>query len=66
MFTRFWRAEQSRVRMTDGVGLGLSIVQAICEAHGGKILALYRPEGGLTLKVFLPLKPPALNCYSSR
>lgn len=66
MFTRFWRAEQSRARLTGGGGLGLSIAQAICEAHGGKIVALRRPGGGLALKVFLPLRPPALNCYSPR
>lgn len=66
MFTRFWRAEQSRARLTGGGGLGLSIAQAICEAHGGKIQALHRPAGGLTLKVLLPLRPPAVNCYSRR
>ncbi|WP_025858830.1 HAMP domain-containing sensor histidine kinase [Pseudomonas sp. CHM02] len=66
MFTRFWRAEQSRARLTGGGGLGLSIAQAICEAHGGKILAMRRPAGGLALKVCLPLRPPALNCYSPR
>ncbi|WP_434597891.1 ATP-binding protein [Pseudomonas sp. R4-76] len=64
MFTRFWRAEQSRARLTGGGGLGLSIAQAICEAHGGKISAWRRPEGGLSLKVLLPLRPPSANCYT--
>ncbi|NIF18185.1 HAMP domain-containing protein [Pantoea sp. Cy-639] len=56
MFVRFWRAEQSRARVTGGGGLGLSIAQAICEAHGGSIGARRRDEGGLALRVTLPLK----------
>ena len=55
MFVRFWRAEQSRARVTGGGGLGLSIAQAICEAHGGHIAAQRRDEGGLALLVSLPL-----------
>lgn len=55
MFVRFWRAEQSRARVSGGGGLGLSIAQAICEAHGGRISAQRRAEGGLALQVTLPL-----------
>ena len=40
-----------RVGRTDGHGLGLAIVQAIAQAHGAKIAARPRPEGGLEIQV---------------
>jgi signal transduction histidine kinase len=40
-----------RVRHTDGHGLGLAIVRAIAQAHGAKVTALSRPEGGLDIEV---------------
>ncbi|NIF28919.1 HAMP domain-containing protein [Pantoea sp. Tr-811] len=55
MFARFWRAEQSRARVSGGGGLGLSIAQAICDAHGGSIEAQRRDEGGLVLRITLPI-----------
>ncbi|MFS2222582.1 ATP-binding protein [Pantoea sp. B65] len=54
MFERFTRAETSRGRHSGGSGLGLSIAQAICVAHGGNIIAALPPEGGLLLTVHLP------------
>ena len=39
---------------TNGHGLGLVIARQIVEAHGGRIEAANRPEGGLRLNVFLP------------
>jgi signal transduction histidine kinase len=36
-----------------GVGLGLSIVAAITEAHGGRLALHPRPEGGLDVRVTL-------------
>ena len=43
-FDRFTRADSARGR--GGAGLGLSIVAAIAEAHGGRAVAHNRPEGG--------------------
>jgi signal transduction histidine kinase len=38
---------------TRGLGLGLSIVRAIANAHGGKAFAVPRPGGGLIVTVTL-------------
>ncbi|MGH9004795.1 MAG: ATP-binding protein, partial [Acidimicrobiia bacterium] len=46
-FERFTRADTARGR--GGAGLGLSIVRAIAEAHGGTAGALNSPSGGSTL-----------------
>lgn len=39
IFERFWRADESRARVTGGSGVGLAIVKASIEAHGGRISA---------------------------
>ena len=52
---RFFRAPGSR---GDGSGLGLSIVAAIVEAHGGNFVLTDRPSGpGVRAEVTLPLCP---------
>lgn len=53
-FERFWRSERSRSRYAGGTGLGLSVVQAICQAHGGEAKAAARPGGGLEIRICLP------------
>ena len=55
MFERFYRADTSRSRASGGVGLGLSIVAAVTEAHGGTVEAGPTPGGGATFVVALPL-----------
>jgi signal transduction histidine kinase len=49
----FYRASQNGDG--GGVGLGLSIVEAIVEAHGAALSAEARPEGGLRVTVAFPL-----------
>jgi two-component system OmpR family sensor kinase len=53
VFDRFYRADRTRAR-PGGAGLGLAIVAAIIEAHGGCVLLLATPGGGSTLRVLLP------------
>lgn len=36
LFDRFYRMDESRSKLTGGTGIGLSMVQAIVEAHGAK------------------------------
>jgi two-component system OmpR family sensor kinase len=55
VFERFYRADTSRARASGGVGLGLSIVAAVTEAHGGTAEAGQTPGGGATFVVTLPL-----------
>lgn len=58
IFDKFSRGETESTR--SGVGLGLSICRAIVEAHGGRIWAESRPEGGASLVFTLPVgSPPA-------
>ncbi len=49
----FVRLETSRARHTGGVGLGLSIVQAMAHRFGGDFLLENRPEGGLRARLVL-------------
>jgi two-component system OmpR family sensor kinase len=59
-FERFWRSDPSRTRSSGGAGLGLAIVAAITEAHGGRTEVETKPGEGATFRVYLPLtgSPP--------
>ena len=53
IFERFGRADSARNRAVGGVGLGLSIVDAIARAHGGSC-AVTTDSGGSTFALRLP------------
>jgi two-component system heavy metal sensor histidine kinase CusS len=40
LFERFYRADPSRQRHSEGAGLGLAMVQSIVTLHGGEISAV--------------------------
>jgi two-component system OmpR family sensor kinase len=54
VFDRFFRADAERSRDTGGAGLGMSIVQAVVQAHHGTVALETAPGRGLTVCVTLP------------
>ena len=60
---RFYRVDKSRSRETGGTVLGLAIVKAIVEAHGGRVAAQSAGKGqGCSFVITLPLdSQPALE-----
>ncbi|HWE07010.1 MAG TPA: HAMP domain-containing sensor histidine kinase, partial [Rhizomicrobium sp.] len=57
VFEPFVRLEASRSTETGGSGLGLTLVKAIAEGHGGHITLESRSERGLRARLSLPLAP---------
>jgi signal transduction histidine kinase len=59
VFDRFYKVDAARAGTTvpSGSGLGLSIVQAIVERHGGRVRASNAPEGGAVFEMLLPAAP---------
>ena len=57
LFEPFQRLESSRSRGTGGIGLGLPIARSVARAHGGDVVLMNRPEGGVRARVTLPLEP---------
>jgi two-component system OmpR family sensor kinase len=55
VFERFYRADSSRSRDRGGSGLGLSIVAAVAEAHGGRAGVESAPGAGTRVTVELPV-----------
>ena len=53
IWTRLYRGDKSRSQR--GLGLGLSLVKAVVEAHGGTVLVSSQPNQGSVFTVRLPL-----------
>jgi heavy metal sensor kinase len=66
VFERFFRVDDSRSRDQGGAGLGLSIVKAICTAHGAGVEVSIMPEGGSRFRVRQPLATGSSHLYSAQ
>jgi signal transduction histidine kinase len=55
IFERFFRASDAQERAIEGTGLGLTIVRAIVEAHGGSVEIASVEGEGTTVRVRIPL-----------
>jgi signal transduction histidine kinase len=65
IFDRFYKVDQSRAgtRIPSGSGLGLSIVQAIVNRHGGEVSAANAPGGGAMFELWIPASEHEIEEY---
>ena len=56
IFEPFYRVDEARNRKSGGHGLGLAIAASAIRRHGGRITASNREEGGLEVRVVLPVE----------
>jgi signal transduction histidine kinase len=56
IFEPFYRGDPARPRAT-GHGLGLALVRAVVDLHGGRLRAANAPNGGARLEMEFPLAP---------
>ena len=54
LFTKFYRTSAARDNAVQGTGLGLMIVKAIVEAHGGRVAVFSKVGKGTTFQLILP------------
>ncbi|MGJ7911311.1 ATP-binding protein [Neobacillus sp. LXY-1] len=54
IFERFYRGDKSRDRKTGGIGIGLSIVKALMDAHKGMINVKSRINKGTSITLWFP------------
>ena len=59
VFDRFYKADSARSGDSGGSGLGLSIVRAIVERHGGSVSVSSEPGADTVFTIWLP--PPNLS-----
>jgi signal transduction histidine kinase len=66
LFDRYTRVRVAEQRGVPGLGLGLSIVRRVAEAHGGSVGVTSRPGEGTTFWVTFPVAMPASAQSGSR
>jgi signal transduction histidine kinase len=59
IFEKFFQVDNDAQPRSVGSGLGLAISREIVDAHGGTITAESKVGKGTTIRVYLPLEPPA-------
>jgi signal transduction histidine kinase len=57
VFTRFYQASNIGRIKSGGIGVGLALVKAFTEGHGGKVYAESAVDSGSTFTVELPAAP---------
>lgn len=55
IFEEFYRAENPFMLEAGGAGLGLAVVKALVEAHGGRVWVESEPNAGSTFSFILPV-----------
>jgi len=55
LYERFFRGDKSRDRKTGGIGIGLSIVKALVDAHHGEVLTESKLKEGTTVTILFPI-----------
>ncbi len=63
IWERLYRGDRSRSQR--GLGLGLSLVRAIVEAHGGRVEVESKPDAGSVFTVVLPDQPSRIDSSTS-
>jgi signal transduction histidine kinase len=66
VFDRFYKVDPARPRNSAGSGLGLSIVKAIVERHGGSVSVSSEHEIGTTFKICLPTGLPRPHNHGNK
>lgn len=66
VFKRFYRGDASRARETGGCGLGLSIAQAIAQAHNGSITVEGQQGSWISFSLHLGQKSQPRPCLSRK
>jgi signal transduction histidine kinase len=61
IFQPFYQVDHRLSRHGSGCGLGLSIVENITRAHGGKVSLESEPGGGSTFAISIPVAPHAVE-----
>lgn len=66
IFDKFYRTPQAKQTVAQGLGLGLSIVQQLVDAQGGRISVASTPGQGSSFRVVLPEAAPAIQTHNAR
>jgi signal transduction histidine kinase len=55
LFQRFYRVRIAGAENIEGTGLGLSLVKAVVEQHGGRVAARGEDRGSIVLRIWSPM-----------